>query len=39
MDRAIIDYYDALAPRYDADRFGNSYGRFLDAQERQDARQ
>jgi SAM-dependent methyltransferase len=34
MDRAIIDYYDALAPRYDEDRFGNSYGGFLDAQER-----
>ena len=34
MDRSIIDYYDALAPNYDADRFGNSYGRFLDAQER-----
>ncbi len=34
MDRSIIDYYDELAPKYDADRFGNSYGRFLDAQER-----
>jgi SAM-dependent methyltransferase len=34
MDRGIVDYYDALAPNYDADRFGNSYGRFLDAQER-----
>ena len=34
MDRSIIDYYDALAPTYDVDRFGNSYGRFLDAQER-----
>ncbi|WP_158813155.1 class I SAM-dependent methyltransferase [Methylocapsa sp. S129] len=34
MDRRIIDYYDRLAPSYDADRFGNSYGRFLDAQER-----
>jgi len=34
MDRGIIDYYDALAPNYDADRFENSYGRFLDAQER-----
>ncbi len=22
----VIAYYDALAPRYDADRFGNSYG-------------
>jgi SAM-dependent methyltransferase len=35
MDRAIIDYYDALAPTYDAERFDNSYGRFLDWQERQ----
>jgi SAM-dependent methyltransferase len=34
MDRRIIDYYDALAPNYDAARFGNSYGRFLGAQER-----
>lgn len=35
MDRSIIDYYDALAPAYDAERFQNSYGRFLDWQERQ----
>ena len=34
IDRAMIQYYDRLAPTYDAERFGNSYGRFLDAQER-----
>ncbi len=28
------DYYDDLASTYDADRFGNSYGRFLDSRER-----
>ncbi|MCB9497485.1 MAG: class I SAM-dependent methyltransferase [Fibrobacteria bacterium] len=31
---AIESYYDDLAPRYDDDRFGNSYGAFVDAQER-----
>jgi SAM-dependent methyltransferase len=30
----IIAYYDSLAPIYDQDRFGNSYGRFVDARER-----
>src|ERR1700676_5243836 len=34
IDRAMIRYYDRLARTYDAERFGNSYGRFLDAQER-----
>jgi SAM-dependent methyltransferase len=34
MDRNIIEYYDRLAPRYDVERFGHAYGRFLDAQER-----
>jgi hypothetical protein len=34
IDRAMIQYYDRLAPTYDAGRFGNSYGKFLDAQER-----
>ncbi|MGE3691257.1 MAG: class I SAM-dependent methyltransferase [Novosphingobium sp.] len=29
----IVAYYDELAPRYDADRFGGSYGRFIDNQE------
>jgi SAM-dependent methyltransferase len=32
--RPIASYYDRLAPEYDADRFGNSYGRFVDRQER-----
>jgi len=30
----IINYYQELAPKYDEDRFGNSYGRFIDRQER-----
>ena len=34
MNRDIIAYYDQLAPAYDEDRFGNSYGRFVDAGER-----
>ncbi len=34
IDRAIIQYYDRLAPDYDAERFGHSYGKFIDAQER-----
>jgi SAM-dependent methyltransferase len=32
--RDIIQYYDEIAPCYDTDRFGNAYGRFIDAQER-----
>ena len=35
MNRDIIAYYDQLAPNYDQDRFGNSYGRFVDVRERQ----
>lgn len=34
MNPEIIAYYDRLAPTYDQDRFGNSYGRFVDARER-----
>ncbi len=34
MKQEIIDYYDRLAPAYDASRFANSYGRFVDARER-----
>jgi SAM-dependent methyltransferase len=30
----LIRYYDRLASRYDEERFGNSYGRYLDRQER-----
>ncbi len=29
----IHDYYEDLAPRYDEDRFGNSYGRYIHQQE------
>lgn len=34
IDRTIVQYYDRLAPTYDAERFGHSYGQFIDAQER-----
>lgn len=30
----VVEYYDHLAKDYDRDRFGNSYGRFIDAEER-----
>ncbi len=30
----ILQYYDALAADYDKNRFGNSYGQYLDRQER-----
>jgi SAM-dependent methyltransferase len=30
----IINYYDKLAQNYDSDRFANSYGKFIDRQER-----
>lgn len=30
----IREYYDALAPEYDRDRFGHSYGRYVDGMER-----
>lgn len=33
-DRAPVDYYDRIASGYREDRFGNSYGRFIDAAER-----
>lgn len=29
----IVSYYDALAPSYDENRFGNSYGQYLHHQE------
>jgi ubiquinone/menaquinone biosynthesis C-methylase UbiE len=35
MKREIIAYYDRLAPSYDASRFSGSYGRFIDARERE----
>ncbi len=30
----VVAYYDSMAEQYDESRFGNSYGRFVDAQER-----
>ncbi len=30
----VVAYYDQIARKYDEDRFGNTYGRFIDAQER-----
>ena len=33
--KSIQQYYDDLAPEYDADRFANSYGKYLHAQETQ----
>lgn len=30
----VVQYYDRLAERYDHERFGNSYGAYVDAQER-----
>ena len=29
-----VDYYNQLAPTYDRERFGTSYGKYVDAQER-----
>lgn len=37
--REVVAYYDALAPTYDADRFGNSYGAYLDGLERRALRE
>lgn len=34
MNDKILDYYNNLAPLYDKSRFGNSYGKFIDAQEK-----
>lgn len=34
MDIEIIDYYNGIANRYDETRFGNSYGKYIDKQER-----
>ncbi|MEY4217009.1 MAG: hypothetical protein RLZZ68_1465 [Bacteroidota bacterium] len=30
----IVDYYEKLAEKYDSDRFENTYGKFIDFQER-----
>ena len=34
VDRTIAEYYDRLAPTYDQDRFGGTYGTFIDRSER-----
>ena len=34
MKEKILQYYDELAPTYDENRFENSYGKYIDAQER-----
>ena len=35
MDSPIKNYYENLATTYDENRFANSYGQFIDHQERQ----
>jgi ubiquinone/menaquinone biosynthesis C-methylase UbiE len=35
MNKDIITYYDELAKDYDESRFSNSYGQFIDKQERE----
>jgi cyclopropane fatty-acyl-phospholipid synthase-like methyltransferase len=34
MKEKILKYYDQLAPTYDENRFENSYGKYIDKQER-----
>jgi ubiquinone/menaquinone biosynthesis C-methylase UbiE len=34
-DKVVKDYYDEIASDYDASRFNNSYGRYIDSQERE----
>lgn len=31
----VVQYYDRIAPEYDATRFGHSWGQFIDRQERE----
>lgn len=33
-NKAVVDYYDSIAADYDDNRFNNSYGRFIDYEER-----
>lgn len=33
-ENRVVDYYERIAADYDHDRFDNSYGQFIDAQER-----
>jgi hypothetical protein len=34
MKTNILNYYNHLAKTYDENRFGNSYGKYIDEQER-----
>lgn len=34
MKTSILEYYSSLAESYDENRFGNSYGKYIDQQER-----
>lgn len=34
MKEKVLEYYNQLAPKYDENRFENSYGKYIDAQER-----
>lgn len=34
MKTEVVDYYNSIASDYDESRFNNSYGRFIDAEER-----
>jgi len=34
MQQEIVDYYNKLAQNYDNDRFNNTYGRYIDYQEK-----
>ena len=34
MANEVVDYYNSIAEDYDKSRFDNSYGRFIDAEER-----
>lgn len=34
MKNGILDYYNSLAKTYDENRFGNSYGQYIDQQEK-----
>ncbi|MGB0524025.1 MAG: class I SAM-dependent methyltransferase, partial [Flammeovirgaceae bacterium] len=33
LDEEIFNYYEKLAPDYDHNRFGNTYGAFINTQE------
>ena len=30
----VVNYYNSIADEYDASRFNNTYGKFIDAEER-----